>query len=535
MGHPKEIRIHGKRLRMTFNRMPIVLRVAIILTLLVLTAIACQSASDGQTTPHADRRIAFPVHQEPLGTDLGLDYLAGELRAEDGCLKLYRLGWDDPKRTVSEQLRDMWLPVWPSGFALRQDGDETQVIDGNGATVARAGDIVRFGGRSYWSDETGQEELEKTVPKACRGLYYLVGDEVSVVASDEARVVRLPGTTLWFPRSRTGGGGPPFASNLAEPPKGQPLTLDGDCLRIGKDGPVVIWPTGFYPDVLDGRVVVRNGGGRVVAVVGQEMKLGSGGYISGNSGLCAGPLWGGTRFLEFPDRETLGPVPTKVSVPTITPARTPSTPLSTLTERPEPMPEQTGVIPSENEHSVPIITTSASLIQDWTLPPQSVQDFVNRSQAIVIGTVTAISEPVIERPYNFNPADFAELPESQWPSIEVAYWTIEIEQMLLDDGNIEANPKVRMEPNPPHRTDKPLPQLNGRYLFTLGRNTDSQSYGISADWMILNLGGDEIKDIGGTAPGFADGVREAALVEDIKEAARNHEYLPPGQWPDRSN
>ena len=117
----------------------------------------------------------------------------------------------------------------------------------------------------------------------------------------------------------------------------------------------------------------------------------------------------------------------------------------------------------------------------------------------------------------------------------MAYWTIEIEQMLLDDGNIEANPKVRMEPNPPHRTDKPLPQLNGRYLFTLGRNTDSQSYGISADWMILNLGGDEIKDIGGTAPGFADGVREAALVEDIKEAARNHEYLPPGQWPDRSN
>ena len=190
------------------------------------------------------------------------------------------------------------------------------------------------------------------------------------------------------------------------------------------------------------------------------MKLGSGGYISGNSGLCAGPLWGGMRFLELPDRETLGPVPTKASVPTITPAHTPATTLSTLTERPEPVPEQTGVIPTENEHSVPFITTSASLIQDWTLPPQSVQDFVNRSQAIVIGTVTAISEPVVERPYNSNPADFAELPESQWPSTEVAYWTIEIEQMLLDDGNIEAKPKVRMEPNPPHRTDKPLPQLN---------------------------------------------------------------------------
>jgi hypothetical protein len=94
--------------------------------------------------------------------------------------------------------------------------------------------------------------------------------------------------------------------------------------------------------------------------------------------------------------------------------------------------------------------------------------------------------------------------------------------VLLDYGNIEANPKVRMEPNPPHRTDKPLPQLNGRYLFALGRNSDSLSYGISADWMILNLDGNKIKDMGGTAPGFADGVEKAALVKDIKAAAENH-------------
>ncbi len=67
----------------------------------------------------------------------------------DGCLKLYRLGWDDPKRTVTEQLREIWLPVWPSGFTLRQVGDENQVIDGGGETVALAGDTVRFGGRSY--------------------------------------------------------------------------------------------------------------------------------------------------------------------------------------------------------------------------------------------------------------------------------------------------------------------------------------------------------------------------------------------------
>ena len=75
----------------------------------------------------------------------------------------------------------------------------------------------------------------------------------------------------------------------------------------------------------------------------------------------------------------------------------------------------------------------------------------------------------------------------------------------MNDGNIEANPKLRMEPNPPHRTDKPHPELNGRYLFTLGRNPDSLSYGITADWMILDLSEAAIKDIDGKVPGFIDG------------------------------
>ena len=189
----------------------------------------------------------------------------------------------------------------------------------------------------------------------------------------------------------------------------------------------------------------------------------------------------------------------------------------------------------ENAHSgsVPIISAPASLIQDYKRPPQGVQDFVNRSRAIVIGTVTAISEPVVERPYDFNSADFAGLPESQWPSIEVAYWTIDIEQVLLDDGNIEANPMLRMEPNPPHRPDKPLPQLNGRYLFTLGRNPDSLSYGISADWMILSLDGGDIRDLAGTAPGYVGVTGELSLVEGIRKAVPNHDFLPAGEWPSR--
>ena len=258
-----------------------------LLVLIWLTASACQST-----------HIALPTHNEPPGTDLGGEYLAGEIRLEKGCLKLYRIGWNQPNRSVSKQIHDIWLPVWPPGFTLQQEDQEIHVVDSKGALLALAGDMVRLGGGVYWSEENKPEELEKNIPKECQGPYYLVGDEVSVVPKNEATVVPLQSSSLWFPRTKTGGGGPPTAGLLAEPPSNQTLTLDGDCLRIGKEGPVLIWPAGFYPDMQNGHLVVRNGGGVVVATVGQEMKLDSGGYITGNSGPCRGPLWGGTRFLE---------------------------------------------------------------------------------------------------------------------------------------------------------------------------------------------------------------------------------------------
>ena len=263
---------------------------AIILLLLVCVATsACQS-----------NQISLPIHNEPPRTDLGGDYLAGEIRLENGCLKLYRIGWGKPDRSASQQLRDIWLLVWPPGFALQQKDQEVHVFDGEGALVALTGDTVRLGGGTYWQEDSLPEELEQNIPEGCQGPYYLVGDEVSVVPKNEATVVRLQGSSLWFPRTKTGGGGPGSLSLLAPPPKDQTLTLDEDCLRIGKEGPVLIWPAGFYPDRTDGRVVVRNGAGRIIAIVGQEMKLDPGGYITGNSGACTGPLWGGTGFLEIP-------------------------------------------------------------------------------------------------------------------------------------------------------------------------------------------------------------------------------------------
>ena len=164
-------------------------------------------------------------------------------------------------------------------------------------------------------------------------------------------------------------------------------------------------------------------------------------------------------------------------------------------------------------------------VQDYTLPPQDVQDLVNRSEAIVIGRVTAVSEPVKELPYFTTEEDYADLPEWAVPWEEVVYFDIAIEEVLLDDGNISDNPHLQMG------SGSALPALDGRYLFTLHRNPDLLSYGVSAAWMVLSLDGDEIRDLAGTAPGYTGVTDEPSLVDGVRDAAANHDFLPIGEWP----
>ena len=180
------------------------------------------------------------------------------------------------------------------------------------------------------------------------------------------------------------------------------------------------------------------------------------------------------------------------------------------------------------------VNIHASSIQQWTLPPRDVQDLVNRSHAIVIGTISAISDPVNELPYFTTEADFEHRPPGQLPYLEVAYYDITIEEVLLDDGNVRAHPRLRLEPNFSDQDPSwTLPEMGKRYLFTMGRNPDSLSYGVSANWMTLTLDGDSIRYIDGTSPGYVGVTNEASLVKAIREAVPNHDFLPVGQWPDR--
>ena len=177
------------------------------------------------------------------------------------------------------------------------------------------------------------------------------------------------------------------------------------------------------------------------------------------------------------------------------------------------------------------VNVPMSSIQDYRLPPQSVQDLVNRSQAIVIGVISAISEVKREIPYDITEQEFAkkfaDVPEELRPYLEVVYYDIAIEEVLLDDGNVRAHPRLRLEPY------SPLPRLGQRYLFTMGRNPDSLSYGVAADWMTLTLGDNGIRNLDGSSPGYVGVTNEASLTAAIREAVPHYDFLRVNQWPSR--
>ena len=369
--------------------------------------------------------------------------------------------------------------LWPAGFTPHVVDGVVEVRNGAGQVIARVGDEIAGGGGYFESRY-----------KECPGeAFHIWGIKV------------LPDAPVYFPQWDEA-----IKMGQVVSPRTGELTLDGKCLVMRnilegdvRSDTLLFWPKTYDLNVENGTVEVLDATGRVVARVGDEVQVNAFNVTYGQAKEHGGldkitpACSGGYMAVE----EVIGP---------------PQDP---------------------HKGSIPVISVETSLIQDQTLPPRSIQDLANRSQAIVIGTVADISEPVVERPYDFDPADYAELPESEWPSIEVAYWTIDIEEVLLDDGNIEANPKLRMEPNPTHRTDNPLPELNARYLFTLGRNPDSKSYGISADWMILPLDGGRIRNLDGNVPLYGRDADEDSLVEAIREAVLNYEYLPPGRWPSR--
>ena len=172
------------------------------------------------------------------------------------------------------------------------------------------------------------------------------------------------------------------------------------------------------------------------------------------------------------------------------------------------------------------ITSAPSLVEHFKKEPADIQELVDRSHVVVVGSISLVGDLISESPYNAE--DFEDLPEDQRPTREMRYYGITIEEVLLDDGYVEDNAKLRLAPVWPTQ-----PKLNERYVFVLGRNPDNRSYGISATWDMLVLGKDTITDLDGKDPGYEGAATEAGLLSALRTASESYEFKPMIEWPER--
>ena len=237
--------------------------------------------------------IVFREHHRPLGTDTGGEYLAGRLALREGCLRVEVGSNNTANPGVS------WWLIWPSGFNFQTHLGTVQVVDGQGRIVARVGDHIRLSRTAFGSG------LRKGLSEDCAVPYFLVGDEVTAFdPGSEATEIRLSDPEVLFLREKTVIARDRVSLTAAGVGE---LVLDGKCLRLKNSPteshwPTIIWPAGFTPHVHHGVVQIRNGVGRVMAEVGDEI-AGGGGYFDLSSGECSGPVWRANKIKTLPDVE----------------------------------------------------------------------------------------------------------------------------------------------------------------------------------------------------------------------------------------
>ena len=289
---------------------------ALVVLLLLAAAMACSNDSDDdlatpttglkESTPLATESkpptdgqastVVFPQHDAPLGTDRGGEYFAGKLVLSDGCLRAEVASND------ATNPRPSWLLIWPSAFMLKAESGSVRIVDGLGRTAAHVGDHIRLSRAAVTYQQARDRGLVTGLSEDCAEPYFLVGDEVTAFdPKSEATELRLSDPDVLFPRQKTviaSGLELMTAEGIGE------LVLDGRCLRLG--GNTIVWPAGFTPHSHRDVVHVRNGAGRVIATVGDEI-AGGGGYFNLDDGDCSGPSFIANKIKVLPDVEVYFP------------------------------------------------------------------------------------------------------------------------------------------------------------------------------------------------------------------------------------
>ena len=211
----------------------------------------------------------FPRHDKAIPANRGNQYVYGELSLSGDCLRISYVDQADREGT-----RDGLLVVWPAGFGVQTRGDVVVVTGADGDVVASVGQTLRLSGSkrvSLQSAAVDQWNWNGADAGQCSGPFWLVGDEVSATASTAADPPSDAG--IFFPRLGHQRG--PIVSSAAG--GGGTLVLRDSCLVVetaySPGAYLVVWPPGFSVQKIGGELLVLNGGGSVIAQVGDDVRL----------------------------------------------------------------------------------------------------------------------------------------------------------------------------------------------------------------------------------------------------------------------
>lgn len=156
----------------------------------------------------------------------------------------------------------------------------------------------------------------------------------------------------------------------------------------------------------------------------------------------------------------------------------------------------------------------------WSREPASIQDLVNRADAIVVGSIGPVRRTEMVGPSG----DLSKYPAGlPFPLKPFTDYQINIQEVLLDDGFIRAEPTLVI-PGMPERYGHIgfLMALSptDSYLFVLTRDPRSQKHAMVSRHGVINLSGASIALAGRdfTRPDFASGMAPSDFLEAVKAA-----------------
>jgi hypothetical protein len=216
--------------------------------------------------------VAFPRQGPVEGPRVVMEaLLIGRLVLADGCLRIESVHGDGSQ-----------LPIWPPEFDLAAQGDEIQVLDGEGRVVARVGEEVYMGGGGGSATALAGCVREQ-LPDACSGPYWIVGDGVRPNLKRDSDLftldeVETPARSFFLLHKQ------PLLDGWIEGESqltGKLVLWDYDrCPRIATESVrgnfLPLWPPDYSAIVEDGAIAIVDGAGRVVARVGEQVTLGGG-------------------------------------------------------------------------------------------------------------------------------------------------------------------------------------------------------------------------------------------------------------------